>query len=289
EKAAAERAAAERAAAEKLAAEKAAFAALPAPSFKLSLKPQYFSPDGDGQDDTLIVSIESSAPAGFSDWKFEIFETAVVESAKAGTTAPGRLFASWSGKGAPPASISWNGRSSRGETVESATDYSYRMTATDSRGKSGSAGGTFTVDVLVIRDGDKLKINVPSIVFRANFADFIGLSTDVVDKNEQVVSRIAQILNRFPGYSIEIQGHANSISKISGLSQAKIDAEEKNELIPLSKGRAEYVKAMLIRFGVDATRLSAVGLGSSKPVVKFSDAENRWKNRRVEFVLIKKK
>jgi len=29
------------------------------------------------------------------------------------------------------------------------------------------------------------------------------------------------------------------------------------------------------------------GLGSSAPVVDFKDADNRWKNRRVEFILIK--
>jgi outer membrane protein OmpA-like peptidoglycan-associated protein len=28
-------------------------------------------------------------------------------------------------------------------------------------------------------------------------------------------------------------------------------------------------------------------MGSSEPVVDFKDAQNRWKNRRVEFILIK--
>jgi len=51
--------------------------------------------------------------------------------------------------------------------------------------------------------------------------------------------------------------------------------------------RAEVVRKMLIENGVDARRLSVIGLGSSEPVVPFTDAQNRWKNRRVEFVLIK--
>ena len=29
------------------------------------------------------------------------------------------------------------------------------------------------------------------------------------------------------------------------------------------------------------------GLGGTEPVVPFSDLKNRWKNRRVEFILIK--
>ena len=35
-------------------------------------------------------------------------------------------------------------------------------------------------------------------------------------------------------------------------------------------------------------RLTTLGLGSSEPVVDPVDADNRWKNRRVEFILEKK-
>jgi Outer membrane protein and related peptidoglycan-associated (lipo)proteins len=141
--------------------------------------------------------------------------------------------------------------------------------------------------VLVIRDGDRLKIKVPSIVFRANYPDFIGLSAEIVARNEKVIARIAQILNKFPDYRIRIEGHANNVGKMLGYSQAKIQSEETKELIPLSTGRAELVRTMLIQNSVDARRLNVEGLGSSEPVVSFTDVENRWKNRRVEFVLIK--
>jgi outer membrane protein OmpA-like peptidoglycan-associated protein len=33
--------------------------------------------------------------------------------------------------------------------------------------------------------------------------------------------------------------------------------------------------------------MSTVGLGGTQPVVPHGDLENRWKNRRVEFILIK--
>ncbi|HSH13246.1 MAG TPA: OmpA family protein, partial [Desulfurivibrionaceae bacterium] len=71
------------------------------------------------------------------------------------------------------------------------------------------------------------------------------------------------------------------------LSQAAIDREENSELIPLSTARAEAVRQKLVEFGVAPARLSVVGRGSSEPVVAFTDAENRWKNRRVEFILIR--
>jgi flagellar motor protein MotB len=259
------------------------------PALKVAVSPSPFSPDGDGVDDTLTISLGAASAAGIAEWKLEIFETSVVESSKAGAAGQDRLFASWSGKGQPPASIAWDGKSSRKELVESATDYKYRFAATTTKGKAATASGTVSVDVLVIKEGDRLKLKVPSIVFRANNADFVGLENDVVENNARVIARIAEILNKFPGYDIKIQGNANSASKIGKLSAAAIAAEETKELLPLSKARAEYVRVFLVQNGVDPKRLSVEGLGSSEPVVSFQDAQNRWKNRRVEFVLIKQR
>lgn len=257
------------------------------PAVKISVAPEYFSPDDDGTDDRLTFGIEVDGAAGIVDWKLEVFETAVVESSNPDAVSSERLFTQWSGKGKPPAAITWDGKSPKGELVESATDYPFRFVARDPLGNSTTVSGIIAVDVLVIRDGDRLKIKVPSIVFRANYADFVGLSPDIVARNEKVVARIAQILNKFPDYRIRIEGHANNVGKMLGYSQTRIQTEETKELIPLSTGRAELVRTMLIDNGVDSRRLSVEGLGSSEPVVSFFDVENRWKNRRVEFVLIK--
>jgi flagellar hook assembly protein FlgD/outer membrane protein OmpA-like peptidoglycan-associated protein len=257
------------------------------PSVSIKVDPEYFSPDGDGVGDKLSFFVDVDAAAGIVDWKLEVNEQAVVESSNPNAMSSERLFVQWSGKGKPAARIDWDGKSARGELVEAATDYPFKFVAHDALGNSTTVSGVIAVDVLVIRDGDRLKIKIPSIVFRANYADFVGLSSDIVARNEKVVERVAQILNKFPDYRILIEGHANNVGKMLGYPQAKIDAEETKELIPLSAGRAELVRAMLVKYGVDARRLSVEGLGSSKPVVSFSDVENRWKNRRVEFVLIK--
>ena len=257
------------------------------PVVSIKVTPEYFSPDGDGQGDVLNFGIDVDTAAGIVDWKLEVNEMAIIESSNPSAEKSERLFMSWSGKGKPPAKINWDGLSLNKELVESATDYPFKFIARDALGNVTTVTGVIAVDVLVIRDGDRLKIKVPSIVFRANYADFSGLSQDIMAGNQKVGARIAQILNKFPDYRINIQGHVNNVGKMLGSSAAKIQTEETKELIPLSTGRAELVRTMLIQNGVDARRLSVEGLGSSEPVVSFTDAQNRWKNRRVEFVLIK--
>jgi len=257
------------------------------PKAAVKISPDPFSPDNDSVDDELNIALSVRDTSEIDSWSFEVDEVAVVEGAKPGDAPKKRVFIAWSGTGNPASAITWDGRSAKGELVESATDYPYTFKVRDELGNSTTVTGVISVDVLVIRDGDRLKIKVPSIVFRANGADFNTLDDETVQKNMKVIKRIAQILNRFGGYKIGIEGHANSIGKIYDYSQTKIDKEEQDELIPLSLGRAELVKKLLIENGVNAGRLSTSGRGSSEPVVDFKDAENRWKNRRVEFILYK--
>ncbi|MDP3231184.1 MAG: OmpA family protein [Myxococcales bacterium] len=54
---------------------------------------------------------------------------------------------------------------------------------------------------------------------------------------------------------------------------------------PLSLNRANSVREYLVSKGVDAARISAVGMGSKTPLVSNSNAENRANNRRVEIVV----
>ena len=63
--------------------------------------------------------------------------------------------------------------------------------------------------------------------------------------------------------------------------------EEQNEiLLPLSRDRANSVRKALSNLGVSADRMSAEGKGGMEPLVPHGDILNRWKNRRVEFVLV---
>jgi outer membrane protein OmpA-like peptidoglycan-associated protein len=63
-------------------------------------------------------------------------------------------------------------------------------------------------------------------------------------------------------------------------------AEEREVLGPLSLARADTVRNVLIERGITPDRLSLAALGGTNPIVPFSDLVNRWKDRRVEFILV---
>jgi outer membrane protein OmpA-like peptidoglycan-associated protein len=239
------------------------------PVLSFASRPEYFSPDNDGVDDDLIMNLGAQDASPIGTWSLEIREP----------QAPYPVFYRIEGRGSPAERILWDGRSSKGELVQAATDYPFTFKAEDVLGNASSMEGKIGVDVLVIRDGDRLKIQVPSIIFRANAADFNGLEKSVVDNNIRILRRIAEILNKFRDYKVQVEGHANPV--------LMTQAEETQELQPLSESRARATVDYLAGFGVSRSRLSATGMGGKRPVVNPGDQDNRWKNRRVEFILIK--
>ncbi len=241
-----------------------------APKISVNLSPKYFSPDNDGTDDDLYMSLNVKSLPGIDSWTLKINEP---------ESSGGKLFWKTGGKNKITKEIIWDGRSLSGETVQSASDYPFTLTVKDQAGLSSTYRGYIPVDILLIRDGNKLKIAVPSIIFRGNAADFNGLDSKIVNKNTMILKRIAEILNKFPQYNVTVEGHANRTTDS--------ESEEKEYLLPLSNLRAEAVKNILIKYGVSANRLSSLGMGSSQPVASIEDKDNWWKNRRVEFILIK--
>jgi flagellar hook assembly protein FlgD/outer membrane protein OmpA-like peptidoglycan-associated protein len=245
-----------------------------APQVEMSFTPQPFSPDNDGVEDELAIALSVKDLSPVTDWAIRIDDPEA------------HPFVSFAGKGVPAERIIWNGLSDSGELVQAASDYNFVFTIRDQLGNARTVQKLIAVDVLVIRDGDKLKIRIPSITFPPNSADLSKVAeADKAAKNDWVLQRLAVILNKYGTYNFRIEGHAN---QEYWQNPARAAREEKEELAPLSLARAEAVKNGLVRLGLKAERISVAGLGGSSPIVPFSDMENRWKNRRVEFILLKK-
>ncbi len=245
-----------------------------APDIDISVSPQPFSPDNDGVDDELFISMKVTDMSGIEEWRLEILDPV------------GAAFLSHTGRGMPSERILWDGLSDTGELVQSAEDYTLRLTIRDKLRNATTVEKLIPVDILVIRDGDKLKIRIASITFPANSADLSAVSDiEKAARNDKTLQRLFEIFKKYSAYQIRIEGHAN-ITRYWSASEA--DKENKEELIPLSLDRAQAVKQALVSLGLDGSRISVTGLGGSTPIVPFDDEENRWKNRRVEFILIKR-
>jgi outer membrane protein OmpA-like peptidoglycan-associated protein len=251
------------------------------PVITVSLSPQPFSPDGDGIDDELTVNLKIVSPTEIRSWHIEIREP----------VPPYNLFSEWRGEGMPPETLIWDGLSSDGELVQSASEYNFALMVSNMYDHA-IYQGKIEVDVLVRREENILRIIVPSIVFAPNSAEFIkGVAPDVAENNEKILLRIADVLNRFNTYTIEVEGHANPTTPPG----RQRDTEETRGLYrgdvglqPLSESRAKAVVNYLASHGVEAGRLTPTGVGGTRNIVDYTDKNNVWKNRRVEFILMSK-
>ena len=241
------------------------------PLLDIALSPQPFSPDGDNVDDELIIAPAVEDQSRIAEWSLAISDPR------------DREFITFSGRGRPSERIIWDGRSGRGELVQSAEDYPYVFTVTDILGMSSVEEGRIAVDVLVIREGDRLKIQINNITFQPS-SHRLTLTGEEGEKNIRVLDRLAEIMRKYGSYRIAVEGHAVSL-KWANPSAAR--REQQDILIPLSRDRARTVVDELISRGIPAARMSAAGIGGEKPIVPHGDLEERWRNRRVEFYLEK--
>ena len=232
----------------------------------------FFSPDGDGVNDTLDIALQTKNGSSCREWTVEIRDHHQ------------NPVKTWSGKGEPPGEIRWDGYSSENSMVFSASDYYLEIRMTDKLGNRLSDTAEFVTDVFVENVGGQLRIRIPGIQFSPGAADFSLLSREEIDKNREKIARLSTILDKFPDYRIMIEGHGNLIY---WASKEKAQKEQEDVLIPLSRARAMQIKRVLIEEGIDPDRLDVSGKGGESPLVPFSDEQNRWKNRRVEFILLR--
>jgi outer membrane protein OmpA-like peptidoglycan-associated protein len=116
------------------------------------------------------------------------------------------------------------------------------------------------------RSRDEIVVSMPSdITFAFN-------SADVRYQFEPIIRNLAQTLDRYPGLTIDIVGHADAIG-----------SDDYNQR--LSERRAHSVGSALMDFGVDYGRIETSGRGEWEPIASNDSEWGRARNRRVEIHL----
>lgn len=239
------------------------------PDLSIEVEPKPFSPDGDGVDDTVRITLGVESPNDLRRWSLRIIDPR------------GDLFRSYSGSGRPRRTIVWDGRSNDGELVQAAVDYIAEYSVTDEFGNTSTLEEAIPVDILVIPDGDRLRIMIQSIHFAGWSYDLFETDAETLDDNLKTIRRLAEILNKYPDRDIIIEGHAAHLLR----GEEAMRQEQQETLLPLSRNRALEVMRALIILGVDRERMEVIGYGGSRPVVPHTNLDELWKNRRVEFLL----
>lgn len=112
------------------------------------------------------------------------------------------------------------------------------------------------------RDG---RIELEGIYFDTGRATLTAESTPALEQ-------VAALMRNQPGLQLRVVGHTDSVGDFQ-------------DNVKLSQDRAEAVRlALLGRYGIDAGRLTAQGVGPSVPVASNDTEEGRARNRRVELV-----
>jgi outer membrane protein OmpA-like peptidoglycan-associated protein len=116
------------------------------------------------------------------------------------------------------------------------------------------------------RETDRgLVVTLGDLLFATGKSDLTGGAGANLDK-------LAAFLDEYDDRTVLIEGHTDSVG-----------SEESNQF--LSQRRAESVKSYLVGRGVQADRLSTLGLGQGSPVSSNDTATGRQQNRRVEVII----
>jgi OmpA-OmpF porin, OOP family len=103
---------------------------------------------------------------------------------------------------------------------------------------------------------------------------FVQSKAELLGDSELELKRIALFMKENPTVEIELQGHTDN--------QGDFELN-----LALSKQRVETVKAILVKQGIEAKRVTGRGFGSTRPIASNNREETRQLNRRVELVIKK--
>ena len=136
----------------------------------------------------------------------------------------------------------------------------------------------FRIEELFYLDGELVldKVTEPiSSKMKFQSLDFATNKAELLQEMYADLNKLANFLIDHPGFKLNISGHTDSDGR-----------EDAN--LKLSQARADAIKKYLVEeMWIDASRIQAIGYGSSSPIVDENTEEGKRMNRRVEFEIFR--
>jgi outer membrane protein OmpA-like peptidoglycan-associated protein len=122
------------------------------------------------------------------------------------------------------------------------------------------------IDVLQAEATDRgLVLTLGNTLFATGKSDLKPASTTSLDK-------LVVFLNDYPNRNVTVEGHTDDVG-----------SDQLNQT--LSQHRADSVKTYLVAQGIQNQRITASGIGETKPIADNLSASGRQQNRRVEVII----
>lgn len=136
----------------------------------------------------------------------------------------------------------------------------------------------FRIEELILLEGDREYNHTGEpienkIAFKS--LEFENGKAEILPTMYSDLAKLGDFLTDHPDEKLKISGHTDS----SGNEQLNLQ---------LSQARADAIKSYLVHeFKIKEQRITAIGYGSSKPIIQEVTEDHKQLNRRVEFELIK--
>jgi outer membrane protein OmpA-like peptidoglycan-associated protein len=122
------------------------------------------------------------------------------------------------------------------------------------------------IDILQAEATDRgLVLTLGNVLFATGRSELEPGGTASLDK-------LVVFLNEYPNRNAEIEGHTDDVG-----------SAELNQTLSLNRARSAM--AYLTQHGIQPTRLTAAGMGETRPVADNDSAYGRQQNRRVEIII----
>ncbi len=213
------------------------------------------------------------------------------------TDKGGNVIRSYTGKGVPPRQISWDGKDVNGNVVTGGIFANYNFRTVDVRGEQVvSTESIFKVSQVSAREvplmasvvqepqvfkapslSEALERSTPSNVIKVPAVSFHESTDRLNGAYYDYLDEVARYIRKHPNSKVYIEGHAYD------------EGNEKEELL-LSQNRADSVMRYLVEKGnVSPDNLYSRGHGESAPLDRSGTEAARFKNRRVDIIILTNK
>ncbi|MFW6361474.1 MAG: gliding motility-associated C-terminal domain-containing protein [Spirochaetota bacterium] len=221
----------------------------------------------------VFITVNVEEETEVTDWSMDIVDK------------DGDIIRTYNGDGDPSGDITWNAGSQEDREKLDTEMFTLNLKVSDAGGNVRDYTQQVPLDVFLVKRNGKLHIAVPNIIFGAYQHELDSRSEEMHQRNIESIERVINIYERYPENDLLLEGHALNIYR--GVDAEK-EAEEEEILVPLTRRRATTVNDALVERGLDAEKIEIEYFGGRMPIVSVHDREERWKNRRVEFIMKKK-